>query len=51
MRIYLKKKKGEKPIFSSNLKNQNKNKNTDKVYFDTNMQQFLDFTNKKNYNL
>ena len=38
MRIYLLKKQGEEAfIFFKNLKNQNKNKNTDKVYFDTYM--------------
>ena len=46
MRIYLKKNK-VKSLFFSNLKNQNKNKNTDKVYFDTYMYQFLDFPDKK----
>ena len=35
MRIYLLKKQGEKRNFFSNLKNQKKIKNTDKVYFDT----------------
>ena len=48
MRIYLLKKQGEKlKFFFKFKKSEQKNKNTDKVYFDTYMQQYLNFTNKK----